>query len=200
MNCRLAKLKHWRGPQAENAPGSAPMLDFTSRKLLKTSEFRRSSGGWNPVHRLIKYLDGLGPSLRWDDGVFRSSLHSNVPTTTVYLPNGSCKSGAIRLCSGLGSSLRRDGGKFVLGKCAEKSVAACCRERHSVCCRFSPIGRPAMKRPTRNTLRSLRATTLATNRSAIEVGPQIRRETTRTKLPCRCDDDRHIKVVGLIQS
>ena len=42
------------------------------RQLLKTLKFRHSSEGWNPVLRIIKYLEGLGPSLRWDDEVFRS--------------------------------------------------------------------------------------------------------------------------------
>ena len=39
----------------------------------ETSKIRHSSAGWNPVHRIFKNLDGLGPSLRWDDGVFSSS-------------------------------------------------------------------------------------------------------------------------------
>ena len=41
---------------------------------ISTSKIRHSSIGWNPVHRIFKHLDGLGPSLRWDDGVIRSSL------------------------------------------------------------------------------------------------------------------------------
>ena len=43
-------------------------------ELLLTSNFRHSSEGWNPAPRKIKYLYGLGPSLRWDDGVNRNSL------------------------------------------------------------------------------------------------------------------------------
>ena len=43
-------------------------------ELLFTSKIRHSSVGWNPVHRIFKHLEGLGPSLRWDDGVIRSSL------------------------------------------------------------------------------------------------------------------------------
>ena len=57
---------------------AAPMLEFYNRELLFTSKIRHSSVGWNPVHRIFKHLDGLGPSPhlktrwgrpRWDDGV-----------------------------------------------------------------------------------------------------------------------------------
>ena len=42
-------------------------------RILYMGNFQRprhSSEGWNPVHRNFKHLGGLGPSLRWDDGLF----------------------------------------------------------------------------------------------------------------------------------
>ena len=53
-----------KAPPAENA---------AKWELLLTSKVRHSSVGWNPVHRIFKHLEGLGPSLRWDDRVNRSS-------------------------------------------------------------------------------------------------------------------------------
>ena len=50
------------------------MVALDCWELLSTSNSRHSSVGWNPVHRIFKHLDGLVPSLRWDDGVSGSSL------------------------------------------------------------------------------------------------------------------------------
>ena len=39
-------------------------LIYAFGELLETSRVRHSSEGWNPVHRSIKHLGGLGPSFR----------------------------------------------------------------------------------------------------------------------------------------
>src|SRR5258706_80750 len=56
--------------------------------------------GWNPVLRIFKHLDGLGPSLRWDDEVFRSSLLNNS-----VLPSRTAR-GQSRATAGAGISIR----------------------------------------------------------------------------------------------
>ena len=45
------------------------MLEFTLGELLSTSKIRHSNLAKNPVRRISKHLDGLGPSLGWNDGV-----------------------------------------------------------------------------------------------------------------------------------
>ena len=55
-------------------------------ELLITSKFRHSSVGWNPVHRIFKHLEGLGPSLRWDDGVIRSSQRETLALARILKP------------------------------------------------------------------------------------------------------------------
>ena len=59
-------------------------VDQSFQELLLTPKIRHSSAGWNPVHRIFKHLDGLGPSLRWDDGVIRSSLQVNPGTGALF--------------------------------------------------------------------------------------------------------------------
>ena len=65
--------ENWSGFQDKMPWKSAPLLIYKLGELLLTSKIRHSSVGWNPVHRIFKHLDGLGLSLRWDDGVIRSS-------------------------------------------------------------------------------------------------------------------------------
>ena len=57
------------------------MLRFIKRELLLTSKVRHSTVGWNPVHRIFKHLDGLGPSLRWDDGLLEVPKNEKPPLT-----------------------------------------------------------------------------------------------------------------------
>ena len=68
MNNNRTQIANRRTFQAINGLNAAPMLEFVCWELLLTSKVRHSSEGWNPVHRIFKHLDGLGPSLRWDDG------------------------------------------------------------------------------------------------------------------------------------
>src|SRR5258706_10167203 len=70
------KPQHWRGFRSIFAPKGAPNGVLRFRVHLETSNIRHSSAGWNPVLRIFKHLDGLGPSLRWDDAVFRSPPYS----------------------------------------------------------------------------------------------------------------------------
>ena len=55
---RLVPVRRFSHFSPENRAGQGA----TFRELLETSKFRRSSVGWNPVHRNFKNLDGLGPS------------------------------------------------------------------------------------------------------------------------------------------
>jgi len=78
------KLKHWCGSPGIFGRNGAPNggLRFfgdvqrhlgvciaTSANLFAWPKLRHSSDGWNPVRRISKILDGLGPSFRWDDGL-----------------------------------------------------------------------------------------------------------------------------------
>ena len=63
----VKESQYRRGFSAISRLTRPPIGNLPIRELLETSKFRHSSEGWNPVLRLIKHLDGLGPSLRWDE-------------------------------------------------------------------------------------------------------------------------------------
>ena len=86
MNNNRTQIANRRTFQAINGLNALPMLEFVCWELVLTSKIRHSSVGWNPVHRIFKHLDGLGPSLRWDDGVISSSLlGTSIETATKYV-------------------------------------------------------------------------------------------------------------------
>ena len=74
-------FKYAAGTHSAKSRAAGQPDDFSGQFLL-TSKVRHSSVGWNPVHRIFKHLGGLGPSLRWDDGVIIDPAIKHVKSHT----------------------------------------------------------------------------------------------------------------------